>query len=120
MRLNVKELALTLAQGSLIQYAPGIAQGAISEFLPAVKLKDFALLVNSNANLWGLLPDHNRKTITELGPRLGPLDWLDVKWLMETGKPYNTALYSALQEWPEGQEWLANQIEDIKNHIGGS
>jgi len=119
MKINYKELFLTLAQGSLIQYAPGIAQGALSEFIPNVKVRDFALLVSSNQNLWDLIPDNNRKSIMELGPKLGPLDWLDLKWLMENGKPYNTAIYSALQDWPEGQKWIETQIEDIKKHIGG-
>lgn len=120
MQVNFKELGLTLAQGSLIQFAPGILEGALSEFLPGVKVRDLALLVSLNQNLWDLIPDNNRKTITEMGPKLGSLDWLDSEWVMEKGKPYNTAVYSALQDWPEGQKWLETQIEDIKTHIGGS
>lgn len=120
MGIKIREIASSFLQGALIQQAPNILMGVMSEFLPTLKVRDVAQYVKVDQSLWEKLPENNRVTVMELGPKLGSLDWFNLEWLMAAGKQYNTALYSALQEWPEGQAWLVAQIEDIKRHIGGN
>lgn len=120
MGIDFNLLGMALAQGTLIQYAPGILEGAMAELLPLVRVKSLDLYIKSGMDLWSIIPPNNQRTIIELGPKLGPLDWLTLEWIMETGRTFNPSLYSALQEWPEGTAWLEAQLADIKKHMGGS
>lgn len=116
---NFGTLGKALITGSVIHMAPMMLKGAMKEYLWQVSIDDFVKWVKSDINLWNQIDIQHQTTFSEFGSKLGPLDWLTVEWVMESGRPINPALYSMIESWPKAKEWLVCQVEDIKGHLGG-
>jgi hypothetical protein len=112
--MDVNSLASSLLTGSLIQFFPSVLKGAMSEYLGRIPIKDFCGYVQRNENLWSKFTGNYKDLLIQYGPKLGNLNWFTAEWVMESGRKSSPALYSLLTGWPEGQEWLRRQVDDIK------
>lgn len=112
-------LGSSFVTGMVIQYAPGILKGAMKEYLGKIVFEEFVGFVRNKQCLWDTLPANLQNTLEEFGPKLGELEWLTGEWLIETGRESAPAIYSLVLGWPEAEEWLENQVNDIKLHMKG-
>lgn len=114
---DIGSLGKTFFSGALIQMAPQILKGAMKEYLWQVKLAEFDVWVREDKRLWDMIDAQQRQTLLDLAPKLGPLDWLTLEWVLETGRRSNPALHSAIVGWEEAQMWIEKQIIDIRDQI---
>lgn len=118
--MNIADLLTSgLFRGVVIQYAPDIIKGAMKQYLHQVKFNDMVQTVKTNGSLWQLLPAQYRQALIKMGPKLGSLDWLTLEWVIQAAAESAPALASLFIGWPEGQEWLKRQVEDIKINVKG-
>lgn len=119
--MDFNSLGKAFFAGALMNITPGMLEGVMQEYLGSVRVNDLVGMVLTDQNIWSMIDPKQQKTFTDLAPRLGDLDWLTLEWVMQTGRKSGPALYSVLENWPEGLQWLGRQIADIKlNLTGGS
>lgn len=112
MKLN--PLVSSTVHGAIIHMFPGVLKGLMREFVIHIDFNDAVKWVEEKRNLWEELPDNYRMALKEYAPQLGDLSWLNAEWLVESCRERNSALASLFISWPEAQEWLEKEIENIK------
>lgn len=116
--MKLKNLGSTLLTGAFAQWGPNIVKGAMKEYLHLLSPRDFAKVVQSDQKIFDSLdPEHQRMVLKAMS-KLGDLSWLTKEWVMENGRETAPAIHSMLMSWPEAQDWLERNIEDLKQRGG--
>lgn len=110
---------IDIVMGAVINYFPKILKGMFQESLRNITVKEAVEWVNDCKDMWEELPDNFKKTLREIGPKLGELDWLTVNWFIAAGEKSNPAMASLFIGWPEGRDYLEKQLDNIKKQIKG-
>lgn len=120
--MNITDLLSNnaLGRGVVIHYAPMILKGAMKEYLGKVPFKEMVAQVKENKSLWAQLPPQYQTSFKNVGSKLGDLEWLTPEWVIEAARTSAPSLASLFIGWPEGQEWLLRQTEEIKLNIKGA
>jgi len=119
MSTIIKKYGQALERGLLGEFAPGILKGALVELFKIRKLNvaKATSWVENNYNLWGALDLKEQKQFKNLASRVGSLDWLNADWAIRAIKDDFPAVASLLLGWKKGHNWLARQVELVKENI---
>ena len=110
-------LKVDLATGLVGRYAPKALRGIMKEYLGRVSFQEMVDWVQKDKSLWAEIPPGYHATLNRLGPKLGEMEWFTVEWIIEVGRETSPSLASLFVGWPEGQEWLERNIQEIKNKL---
>ena len=119
MSLNLdalKKSASAVGIGLLKGMAPRIASGFINEQFHQwhVDVAKITQDVQNNRSLWGEMEPDQRRQIDDLAKRVGNLDFITPEFLINSIKKDFPGVASLFLNWSEAAEWLARQIEDLK------
>lgn len=116
----LKTLGSTSIRAEIAHNAPVLFKGFINEFfaLNDITPETAISMVEQETSLWHMVKPEScikiEKALDQIG---GNLNWFSVDWLLEAIKEKHKALFSLFVTWPEGKDWLAKQIEEIKAGI---
>ncbi|MBU0846553.1 hypothetical protein KKH23_05135, partial [Patescibacteria group bacterium] len=67
-------------------------------------------------SLWDALPPDQQEQLRTAAQKLGDLDFLTADFVIQTIKkePRHAQVASLLLNWPEANEWLARQLDELK------
>jgi hypothetical protein len=113
---KLKQYGGLLGKGLMTQLAPGIAEGLINELFHQWKIDRAKAIqdVQSNRSLWNEMAPDERKELNSLAVTIGNLDFITPIFIINSIKKDFPSVASLFLNWPEAQEWLARQIEDLK------
>jgi len=113
---TIKQYGGVFAKGLMLQMAPGIAGGIINELFHQWKVDraKVTLDVQHNRSLWEDMKPEQRKQLNSLSKRIGNLDFITTDLVITSIKKDFPLVASLFLGWPEAQEWLERQIEDLK------
>ena len=119
IKIDVKKYSETLGRGLVISLAPSMLKGALLEVfeeknLNVEKATEWVLSKNS---LWNDLGIEKQNQFKHLARKVGDMSWLDADWVITAVKGEYPAVASLFLGWEEANDWLVNQIEDIKKHL---
>jgi hypothetical protein len=107
-----------LGSGLLVLAGPQLFEGMFSEWVKTLRIIDVEEWVIHDQNLWDNIEPGWQANLVRYGPRMGKIgEMLTVEWAIKTTVPKNPALASLFLNWPDAQEWLGRNLEDLKLHV---
>jgi hypothetical protein len=118
---KLKGYGSTLGKGLLLQLAPEVAKGVIKELFIQYQVTVEKVVddVRNNRSLLDSIGDENLKKLKAAGSALGNLDFIDVKFMIESIKDDFPAVASLFLSWTDANEWLLRQINALKKMASG-
>lgn len=106
----------------MLELAPGIAAGLINELFHQWNVDAAKIIqdVQSNKSLWADMVPDQRKELNSLAARIGNLDFITPSFIITSVKDDFPAIASLFLNWPEAQQWLTGQINDLKKQASSS
>jgi len=100
----------------MLEMAPGIAGGIINELFHQwhVDVAKITQDVQSDRSLWDGMKPEQRNQLKSLPRRVGNLDFITPAFIINSVKKDFPSVASLLLNWPEANEWLVRQIEELK------
>lgn len=113
---KLKQYGGLVGKSLLIELAPGIAEGLINDLFHEwhVDVAKVTQDVQNNRCLWDEITPDKRKELNRLAAKIGNLDFISPSFIINSVKHDFPEVASLFRNWPEGQEWLARQIEELK------
>jgi hypothetical protein len=113
---RLKQYGGVIGKGLLLQMAPQIAGGYINELFHQwnVDIDKITKDVQANRSLWEDVKPEQKEQLSNLATRMGNLDFITPEFVIESIKTDFPAVASLFLGWPEAQEWLARQLEELK------
>ena len=107
-----------VARGFISEAMPEIIKGAMLEALIEQKVTVEVLVewIKTDHDLWDLFSPHIGNNLDMIS-KLGPYKWLTSEWLLESIRKERPDLASLILNWEKASEWLARQLENIKNQL---
>lgn len=115
--MNIKEAGETFIQGLLLQYAPDVAKGMLSEWLATLDFRETVKWVAEDRSLIKELPEKWKRMLRNNVSRLNKLDFLSADWMIDAGRETNPLVASYFIGDPAAKEWLERQANDIREEI---
>jgi hypothetical protein len=119
---KLKQYGGLLGRGLLLQMVPGMAEGFINKLFHDWKVDEDKLkedVLHNKSLCENMQPDQKRQ-LSALQQRMGNLDFITSDLVIKSIKGDFPKVASLLHNWPEGKEWLAKQIEDIKKEVSST
>lgn len=116
---TIKQYAGIFGKGLMLEVAPGIAGGIINELFHRWHL-DVAKItqdVQRNRSLLDDMEPDQSKQLRTLAKRIGSLDFITADLIITSIKKDFPAVASLFLSWPEANEWLTRQVNDLKKRI---
>lgn len=116
---QVKAYAQVLGKGFLMQRAPAIAAGLISELFREwnVDMAKIKSDVHNDRNLWSNLTPEQWNHLRRACDMLGDLNFLSADLIVGAISKDNPGIASFLVNSPMAQEWLERQVANLKEHL---
>ena len=119
---KLKQYGGLLGKGLLLQMVPGIAEGFINKLFHDWKVDEDKVkedVLHNKSLCEDMQPDQKRQ-LSVLQQKMGNLDFITPDLVIKSIKGDFPKVASLLHNWPEGKEWLAKQIEDIKKEASST
>lgn len=115
---KIRQLVELFGRGLVLQMAPRIASSMVIDLFDELKLDKAQIQhdVTSNRSLWDALPTDQQEQLRTAAQKLGNLDFLTADFVIQSIKdePRHAQAASVLLNWPEANEWLARQLDELK------
>jgi hypothetical protein len=116
---RMKEKMEPFGKGLLAEALPDFAGGVIVELFHQWKITDAKIRedVKCNRSLWPDigLDDQNRLALIQR--QVGNLDFITPELIIDSIKEDFPVVASLFINWPEANEWLTRQIEELKREV---
>jgi len=101
--------------------APQVAGGYINQLFHQwnVDVHKITEDIQSNRSLWEDIKPEQKEQLSSLAARIGNLDFITSELVIESIKTDFPAVASLFLGWPEAQEWLARQLDELKKQAFG-
>jgi len=119
---TLKQYGGLFGKGLLLELAPGMAEGFINKLFHDWKVDTDKLkqdVMNNKSLCEEMQPDQKRQ-LNVLQKQMGNLDFITPDLVIKSIKGDFPLVASLLHNWPEGKEWLARQVEDIKKEASNA
>lgn len=116
---QVKEYARVLGKGFLMQRAPGIAAGLISELFREwnVDVAKIKADVHNDRDLWSNLTPEQWNHLRKACDMLGDLDFLTTDLVINAITKDYPGIASLFVNSPMAREWLEKQVATLKQRL---
>ena len=116
---SIKGIARTTFHEVMASQVPTIFKGMLNELLRRddITFEGIVAMVEKNESLLShLTPEitHGMRRAAELVP---DVDWLTADWFIDAIKEEHRALASLFLGWKKARNWLARQIEAMKQEM---
>ena len=115
---KIRQLVELFGRGLVLQMAPRIASSMVIDLFDELKLDKAQIEhdVTSNRSLWDALPTDQQEQLRTAAQKLGNLDFLTADFVIQSinDEPRHRQAASVLLNWPEANEWLARQLDELK------
>jgi hypothetical protein len=118
---KLKQYGGVIGRGLLLQMAPQVAGGYINQLFHQwnVDVHKITEDIQSNRSLWEDIKPEQKEQLSSLAARIGNLDFITSELVIESIKTDFPAVASLFLGWPEAQEWLAKQLDELKKQAFG-
>lgn len=114
---GIRQILRFVPKALLAQFAPGIVEGALSEMLKNVTVKEASKWVTDDVAWWDKMkPEHHLMFETYV-PHLGDCSWFTCDYVIHAVTKTNPGLASLFLGWDDGYTWLEKQIEIIRSKV---
>jgi len=116
---NFKDVANIFGRGLLLEMAPGVAGGFINDLFHSWKV-DVAKItshVKNDTYLWEKVTDEQWDQLKTASDKVGGLDFLTVDVVVGGIKKDFPAVASLFLNWPEAGQWLARQLDMLRQEL---
>ncbi len=119
---NIKGLGRITLKGLVATQAPSLFKGTLNELLHRddITVDKVVIMVQKNQALWDYLSPDIIHSLRRGAEYITDIDWLTVEWFIEAIKKEHPALASLFLSWKKALNWLARQIEVIKQELYGN
>ena len=118
MAFDAEKVLNIMGSGLLAIAGPQIFEGMFTEWIKTLKIVEIEDWIINDKNLWDNITPGWQANLVRYGPRMGEIGkLLTFDWMIKTAAKCNPSLASLFLSWPEGQEWLKLNLEDLKSHI---
>ena len=115
---KIRQVADMFGRGLLLQMAPRMVSSLVIDLFDDLKLDKAQIQhdVTDNRSLWDALPPDQQRQLRTAAQKLGDLDFLTADFVIQSIKkePRHAQVASLLLNWPEANEWLARQLDELK------
>lgn len=116
---SIMELGRGLGKGVVATFAPAVVKGALVELfrIRKVDVKKATEWVLANKSLWDSFEPERKRQFKRLADKVGDVNWMSVDWAIDALRGDFPAVASLFLGWRKGRNWLARQMEEIKEEL---
>lgn len=116
---NFRESLKPIGKAMGTQMAPGIAQGFINRLFHQWGIDKTKVLsdVQNNQSLLNRVTQEELDSLKSVSDIMGGLDFITVELVIDSIREDFPLVASLFLGWPEANDWLARQLEDLKSRI---
>ncbi len=118
---NILKYSRVLGKGVAATFGPSIMKGALVELFKrrGVDVKKATLWIETNKSLWDSFDPERKRQFRHLAAKVGDMSWFTTDWAIDSLREEYPAVASLFLGWKKGANWLARQIEIIKQELQG-
>lgn len=115
---KIRQGAELFGRGLILQMAPRMVSRLVVDLFDELKLDKVQIErdVAANRSLWEALSTNQQEQLRTAAQKLGELDFLTADFVIQSIKdePRHAQVASVLLNWPEANEWLTRQLDELK------
>lgn len=115
---KIRQVADIFGRGLLLQMAPRMVSALVVDLFDELKLDKAQIEhhVAADKSLWDALSVDQQEQLRTAAQKLGDLDFLTTEFIIHSIKdqPRHAQVASLLLNWPEGNEWLGRQLDELR------
>lgn len=120
--VKIPEQVKNIGKNIGVQFAIGVARGFLNEQIKNVTAGDLYKAIQNNEDLWQVTPDKVKNKGGSMGNRFKGIleqykDEIDTDLILKWMKEDHPELFSTILNTPGGVEYIAGQVEKIKQKI---
>lgn len=103
--------------GAMIVGGEKLLEGMFETWMKKITIPMASEWVTKDISLWDSMDLKWKTQLVQYSPKLGNFQFLTVEWAIKACRGSNSSLASLFLNWPEAQDWLKRNIDDLKKQI---